>query len=89
MGGYRSFGCQGLLKEKKKKAQIKILGTPLLLNFKILGGALPQTQDLIDACSLYASISAAFRLHAHDAIVPADASKLIHGDSTEFQAGRD
>ena len=37
----------------------------------------------------YASISAAFRLYAHDAIVPAGASKLIHGDSTEFQAGCD
>ena len=31
---------------------LAILGTPLLLNFKILGGALPQTKDLIDACSL-------------------------------------
>ena len=37
----------------------------------------------------YASISAACRLYAYYAIVSADASKLIHGDNTEFQAGRD
>ena len=43
----------GSFKRKGKKAQIKILGTPPLLNFKILGGELPQTQDLIDACWLY------------------------------------
>ena len=58
MGVYRPFGCRGLLKEKKKKAQIKNLGTPPLPNFKILGGALPQTQDLIDACWLYGQILA-------------------------------
>ena len=46
------LGVGVFLKKRKKRAQIKILGTPLLLNFKILGGALPQTQDLIDACSL-------------------------------------
>ena len=69
MGGYRSFGCQGLLKEKKKKAQIKILGTPLLLNFKILGGALPQTQDLIGACSLYGQHSCPSRMSDIDVVM--------------------
>ena len=28
-------------REEEEKAQIKILGTPLLLNFKILGGGTP------------------------------------------------
>ena len=37
----------------------------------------------------YASIIAACRLYAYYAIVPAAASKLIHGDNTEFQAERD
>ena len=52
------FGClqavwvSGSFKRKEKKTQIKNLGTPPLPKFKILGGALPQTQDLIDACSL-------------------------------------
>jgi hypothetical protein len=57
-----NFGClqaiwvSGSFKRKEeKRAQIKNLGTPPPPNFKILGGALPQTQDLIDACSLYAS----------------------------------
>ena len=41
------FGClqvicvSGSFKRKEKKAQIKNLGTPLLLNFKILGGGTP------------------------------------------------
>ena len=53
-----NFGClqviwvSGSFKRKEKKAQIKNLRTPLLPNFKILGGALPQGQDLIDACLL-------------------------------------
>ena len=51
-GCLRAIWVSGSFKGKEKKAQIKNLGTPLLLNFKILGGALPQTQDLIDACSL-------------------------------------
>ena len=37
----------------------------------------------------YVSISAACRLYAYYASVSADASKLIHGDNTEVQAGRD
>ena len=57
MGVYRSFGCRGLLKEEEKKAQIENLGTPPLLIFKILGGALSQAPDLIDACSLYVDAS--------------------------------
>ena len=51
---YRSFGCRVLLKEEEKNAHIKNLATPLVPNFKILGGALPQARNLIGACSLYA-----------------------------------
>jgi hypothetical protein len=37
----------GSFKRRRKKAHIKNMGTPLLLNFKIFGGALPQAQSLI------------------------------------------
>ena len=49
----RSFGCRGLLKEEEEMAHIKNMSTPLLPNFKILGGVLPQAPDPIGACSLY------------------------------------
>ena len=54
-----NFGCitghlgVGVFKKKEKKAHIKNLATPLVPNFKILGGALPQARNLIGACSLY------------------------------------
>ena len=51
-GWLQAIWVSGSFKRKEKKAQIKILGTPPLPNFKILGGALPQGQDLIGACSL-------------------------------------
>ena len=69
LGCLQAIWVSGSFKRKEKKAQIKNLRTPLIPNFKILGGALPQGQDLIDACSLYALYHCGWCLVRANAIV--------------------
>ena len=45
-GPSNSFGCCGLLKEKKKRVQIKNPGTPPLLSFEVFGGHSPRARIL-------------------------------------------
>ena len=53
MGALQAIWVSGSFKRKRKKAHIKNMATPLVPNFKNIGVALPQAQNLIGACSLY------------------------------------